>query len=61
MLYNVFNGKNIFFINYINKVIKITNNYIDSSETMCDKIYNFDNYLKLKPEHKNKVNTSFLE
>jgi hypothetical protein len=32
-----------------------------SSETTNGITYNFDNYLKIKPEHKNKVNMSFLE
>jgi Proton-conducting membrane transporter/NADH-Ubiquinone oxidoreductase (complex I), chain 5 N-terminus/LAGLIDADG endonuclease len=33
----------------------------DSSETIRDIIYNFNNYLNLKPQHKNKVDISFLE
>jgi len=32
-----------------------------SSETTRDIIYNFENYLKLKPEHKRKINVQFLE
>ena len=56
---NVFKLNNVYYNNNINKEMnEIEKN---SSETTNDITYNFDNYLKLKPEHKDKINISFLE
>jgi hypothetical protein len=41
--------------------ISISNDKENTSETISDITYNFYNYLNIKPEHKNKNNTQFLE
>jgi len=41
--------------------ISITNVKKNTSETISDITYNLNNYLNLKPEHKSKDNTKFLE
>lgn len=39
----------------------MTNNHLGSSETIRETSFNFNLYNNIKPLHKNKINTSFLE
>jgi hypothetical protein len=39
----------------------MTNNHLGSSETIRETSFNFNPYNNIKPLHKNKINTSFLE
>ena len=44
-----------------NPFLNMTNNHLGSSETIRETSFNFNQYNNIKPLHKNKINTSFLE